>query len=111
VSFDPSALVYWRRRIAASQRPDRVFDAVAAVIAGTGILAGRRKRCVDSTVFDDAAATRLVRGSSPVRMSSSRAERANDSGMGLVEAQTLSDHAYASTCGEGPAVAQRADCR
>jgi Transposase DDE domain/Transposase domain (DUF772) len=57
VSFDPSTLVYWRRRIAASERPDRVFDAVAAVIAQTGILRGRRKRCVDSTVFDDAVAT------------------------------------------------------
>jgi hypothetical protein len=57
VSFDPSTLVYWRRRIAASDRPDRVFDAVAAVIAETGILRGRRKRCVDSTVFDDAVAT------------------------------------------------------
>ena len=57
VSFDPSTLVYWRRRIAASDRPDRVFDAVAEVIAATGILAGRRKRCVDSTVFDDAVAT------------------------------------------------------
>ena len=57
VSFDPSALVYWRRRIAASKRPDRVFDAVAAVIAQTGILRGRRRRCVDSTVFDDAVAT------------------------------------------------------
>ena len=58
VSFDPSTLVYWRRRIAASDRPDRVFDAVAEVIAQTGVLAGRRKRCVDSTVFDDAVATR-----------------------------------------------------
>jgi hypothetical protein len=57
LSFDPSALVYWRKRIAASDRPDRVFDAVAEVIALTGILAGRRKRCVDSTVFDDAVAT------------------------------------------------------
>ncbi len=57
MSFDPSTLVYWRRRIAASDRPDRVFDAVAEVIAGTGILRGRRKRCVDSTVFDDAVAT------------------------------------------------------
>jgi hypothetical protein len=56
-SFDPSALVYWRRRIAASQRPDRVFDAVAEVIAQTGILRGRRRRCVDSTVFDDAVST------------------------------------------------------
>src|SRR6266542_2338375 len=57
LSFDPSTLVYWRKRIAASGRPDRVFDAVAEVIAQTGNLAGRRKRCVDSTVFDDAVAT------------------------------------------------------
>ena len=57
VSFDPSTLVYWRKRIAASSRPDRVFGAVAQVIAETGILRGRRKRCVDSTVFDDAVAT------------------------------------------------------
>jgi hypothetical protein len=56
-SFDPSTLVYWRKRIAASPRPDRVFDAVAEVIAQTGIVRGRRKRCVDSTVFDDAVAT------------------------------------------------------
>jgi Transposase DDE domain/Transposase domain (DUF772) len=57
VSFDASTLVYWRKRIAKSDRPDRVFDAVAEVIAQTGILRGRRKRCVDSTVFDDAVAT------------------------------------------------------
>ncbi len=56
-SFDPSTLVYWRRRIAASDRRDRVFDAVAGVIAETGMLRGRSKRCVDSTVFDDAVAT------------------------------------------------------
>jgi Transposase domain (DUF772) len=57
MSFGPSTLVYWRKRIAESDRPDRVFDAVAEVIAQTGILRGRRKRCVDSTVFDDAVAT------------------------------------------------------
>jgi hypothetical protein len=56
-SFDPSTLVYWRRRIAASDRPHRVFDKVAEVIAATGILRGRRKRCVDSSVFDDAVST------------------------------------------------------
>jgi len=56
-SFHPSTLVYWRRRIAESARPDRVFDKVAEVIAETGILRGRRRRCVDSTVFDDAVAT------------------------------------------------------
>jgi hypothetical protein len=57
MSFDPSTLVYWRKRIAKSSRPDRVFDAVARVIAATGILAGRRKRVIDSTVLDDAVAT------------------------------------------------------
>ena len=57
VSSGPSVLVYWRKRIAASARPDRVFDAVAEVIAQTGILRGRRKRCVDPAVFDDAVAT------------------------------------------------------
>src|SRR5712691_1654687 len=57
VSFHPSTLVYWRKRIAASDRPDRVFDKVAEVIAETGVLRGRRKRCGDSTVFDDAVAT------------------------------------------------------
>jgi hypothetical protein len=57
MSFDPSTLVYWRKRIAASDRPGRVFDAVAEVINQTGILRGRRGRCVDSTVFDDAVAT------------------------------------------------------
>jgi hypothetical protein len=33
VSFYPSALMYWRKRIAASDRPNPVFDAVAEVIA------------------------------------------------------------------------------
>jgi hypothetical protein len=56
MSFDPSTLVCWRKRIARSERPDRVFDKVAEIIAETGILRGRRKRCVDSTVFDDAVA-------------------------------------------------------
>ena len=40
MGFDPSALVYWRRRIAASDRPDRVFDVVAEVISQTGISTG-----------------------------------------------------------------------
>jgi hypothetical protein len=55
--FDPSTLVYWRRRLAASGRPHRVSDAVATVIGQTGILAGRRRRAVDSTILDDAVAT------------------------------------------------------
>jgi IS5 family transposase len=54
--FDPSTLVYWRRRIAQSGRPHRISDAVAKVIAGTGIVKGRR-RAVDSTILADAVAT------------------------------------------------------
>jgi hypothetical protein len=55
--FDPSTLVYWRRRIAKSARPHRVNDAVRKVIEETGIVRGRRRRAVDSTVLDDAVAT------------------------------------------------------
>jgi hypothetical protein len=55
--FDPSTLVYWRRRLAASDRPDRISDAVRSVIAQTGILRGRRRRVVDGTIVDDAVAT------------------------------------------------------
>jgi transposase len=57
MSFDPSTLVYWRKRVAKSDRPGRVFDAVAEVIGQTGALAGKRKRVIDSTVLDDAVAT------------------------------------------------------
>ena len=55
--FDPSSLVYWRNRIARSQRPHRVNDAVKTVIAETGVLRGRRRRAVDSTILADAVAT------------------------------------------------------
>lgn len=55
-SFHPSALTYWRRRLAGSERPHRIFDAVAEVIAQSGALAGRRRRAVDSTILDDAVA-------------------------------------------------------
>jgi hypothetical protein len=34
--FHPTALVYWRRRLAKSDRPHRINDAVKAVIAATG---------------------------------------------------------------------------
>jgi hypothetical protein len=55
--FDPSSLVYWRRRIATSARPHRINDAVRQVIEATGVLRGRRRRAVDSTILDDAVAT------------------------------------------------------
>src|SRR6266498_419696 len=55
--FDPSPLVYWRNRIARSARPHRVNDAVKTVAEQTGILRGRRRRAVDSTILADAVAT------------------------------------------------------
>src|SRR5262245_39467332 len=55
--FDPSSLVYWRNRIARSKRPHRVNDAVKKVIEQTGVLTGRRRRAVDSTILADAVAT------------------------------------------------------
>jgi hypothetical protein len=55
--FDSSTLVYWRRRIAKSQRPHRVNDAIRKIVEETGILKGRRRRAVDSTILADAVAT------------------------------------------------------
>jgi hypothetical protein len=55
--FDPSTLVYWRNRIAKSGRPHRVNDAVKKVIEQTGVLTGRRRRAVDSTILADGVAT------------------------------------------------------
>jgi hypothetical protein len=55
-SFHPTTLTYWRRRLAASDRPHRIFEAVREVIVATGAVAGRQRRALDSTVLDDAVA-------------------------------------------------------
>ena len=55
--FDPSSLVYWRKRIARSERPHRVNDAVRKIVEETGVLKGRRRRAVDSTILADGVAT------------------------------------------------------
>lgn len=52
-----SVLTYWRTRLRSSERPERIFEAVRAVIDATGVLAGRTRRALDSTVLDDAVAT------------------------------------------------------
>ena len=54
--FDPSTLVYWRRRLAKSPWPHRISDAVRTVVEQTEVVKGRR-RAVDSTVLGDAVAT------------------------------------------------------
>jgi Transposase DDE domain/Transposase domain (DUF772) len=55
--FHPTVLAYWRGRLRASGRPRRVFDAVRQVVESTGVLAGRRRRVLDSTILEDAVAT------------------------------------------------------
>jgi len=55
-SWDPSVFCYFRARIAKSDRPGRVFQAVDAIIAATGVLKTRGRRVVDSTVLDDSVA-------------------------------------------------------
>ena len=55
--FDPSTLTYWRKRLAASPSPHRIFEAVRTVVAETGVLKGKNRRALDSTILDDAVAT------------------------------------------------------
>src|SRR3954469_25849013 len=55
--FHATVLTYWRRRLARSDRPNRIFDAVREVIAATGALSGKTRRALDSTVLTDAVAT------------------------------------------------------
>ena len=55
--FHPTVLVYWRARLRASARPRRIFDAVRLVVEATGVLKGRGRRVLDSTLLEDAVAT------------------------------------------------------
>jgi len=55
--FHPTVLVYWRSRLRRSSRPRRVFDAVREVVEATGVLRGRGRRVLDSTILADAVAT------------------------------------------------------
>jgi IS5 family transposase len=52
-----SVLTYWRARLRASERPDRIFEVVRSVIDQTGVLTGKTRRALDSTLLDDAVAT------------------------------------------------------
>lgn len=54
--FHPSTLTYWRRRLAGSARPQRIFEVVRDVVTATGAVAGKSRRALDSTVLDDAVA-------------------------------------------------------
>ena len=56
-AFHPTTLTYWRRRLAASTSPNRIFEAVKQVVAETGAIKGKTRRALDSTILDDAVAT------------------------------------------------------
>ena len=55
--FHPTVLTLWRARLRNSDRPERIFDAVREVVDQTGILKGRSRRVLDSTILDDAVVT------------------------------------------------------
>ncbi len=50
-----TVFTYWRTRLAGSASPHRINDAIVTVIEATGVLAGRRRRALDSTLLSWAA--------------------------------------------------------
>ncbi len=55
-AFHPTVLTLWRNKLRASKAPQRIFDAVRSVIIESGVIAGKHRRAIDSTVLDDAVA-------------------------------------------------------
>lgn len=55
-AFHPSVLTLWRNKLRYSKDPERIFNAVRAVVAATGVIKGKTRRVLDSTVLDDAVA-------------------------------------------------------
>jgi IS5 family transposase len=53
-AFHPTVLVLWRNKLRKSERPQRIFDAVREVITVSGVISGKNRRALDSTVLDDA---------------------------------------------------------
>jgi len=54
--FHPTVLTLWRNKLRASTAPQRIFDAVKAVVVESGVIASKHRRALDSTVLDDAVA-------------------------------------------------------
>jgi IS5 family transposase len=52
--FHPTVLTLWRNKLRASERPQRIFEAVREVVDATNVLTGKTRRALDSTVLDDA---------------------------------------------------------
>jgi IS5 family transposase len=90
-AFHPTTLTYWRRRLAASKQPNRIFETVKAVVAATGALAGKTRRALDSTVLDDAVATQ---DTVTQLIGAIRRVRREVAGAGQVIAEQCSAHDY-----------------
>jgi transposase len=54
-AFHPTTLTYWRRRLAASDRPNRIFEVTLEAARQAGLVG--RRRVLDSTALYDAVAT------------------------------------------------------
>ena len=52
-----TVFTYWRTRLGQSERPQRINDAVSEAARASGVLTGRTRRALDSTLLDDAVAT------------------------------------------------------
>ena len=52
-----TVFTYWRTRLGQSDRPHRINDAVSEAAKASGVLRGRTRRALDSTLVDDAVAT------------------------------------------------------
>jgi len=92
-AFHPTTLTYWRRRLGVSSAPERIFEAVRAVLTETGVLAAKTRRALDSTILDDAVATQdtVTQLVAAVR----RVARTVPGGVGLVaEVATAAGHDY-----------------
>jgi IS5 family transposase len=50
----PTVLVYWRKKLQASESPERMFEAVKNVALKSGAIAKKNRRALDSTVLEDA---------------------------------------------------------
>jgi len=55
-AFHPTVFTLWRNKLRSSEAPQRIFDVVRSVIVESGVIAGKHRRAIDSTVLDDAVA-------------------------------------------------------
>lgn len=104
----PTTLTYWRRRLAGSDRPNRIFDAVRDVVTATGVLAVRAQRAMDSVVFDDAVASRrtAIQLVSAVRRVARGVHGAADLVANRCNAHDYTDPGRPSIAWNGPAARQ-----